>query len=100
VAAASFSEEKNGFKLIVVGDSDFIGNTYLQVSGNKDLALNMINWLTEEQDLITIPSKKTSSKPLVLSSNQAKVLFWLPVVGLPLLILLSGISIYLRRRRL
>jgi len=100
VAAASFSEEKNGFKLIVVGDSDFIGNTYLQVSGNKDLALNMVNWLTEEQDLITIPPKKTRSKPLVLSRNQAQVLFWLPVIGLPLLILLTGISIYLRRRRL
>lgn len=100
VAAASFSEEKNGFKLIVVGDSDFIDNTYLQVSGNKDLALNMINWLTEEQDLITIPPKKTHSKPLVLSSNQAQVLFWLPVIGLPLLVLLSGIVIYWKRRRL
>ncbi len=100
VAAAAWSEQKTGFKIVVVGDSDFINNTYLNLSGNKDLALNIISWLTAEKDLISIPSKKTATKPLVLSHTQAMVMFWVPVVVIPLTILILGLILYIRRRRL
>ncbi|MDL1971137.1 MAG: GldG family protein [Candidatus Desulfofervidaceae bacterium] len=103
VAVAAWSsndKDKKGFKMIVVGDADFVSNTYLQVSGNQDLALNLISWLTEEQDLIAIPPKKVETTPLALSRRQAELVFWLPVVILPLSIIGVGIGVYLRRRRL
>ena len=100
VAVAAWSEQKTGFKIVVVGDSDFISNTYLNLSGNKDLALNIISWLTAEKDLISIPPKKTATQPLVLSRTQAQVIFWLPVVAVPLSILAFGFIVYLRRRKL
>jgi len=100
VVVAAWSKDKHGFKIIVVGDADFVSNTYLQVSGNQDLALNLVSWLTEEQDLIAIPPKKPEATPLTLSRRQAEVIFWLPVVVLPLSIIGVGIGVYLRRHRL
>lgn len=100
VAVAAWPKDKKGFKMVVVGDADFVSNTYLQLSGNEDLALNLISWLTEEQDLIAIPPKKTETTPLALSREQAELIFWLPVVILPLSIIGVGIGVYLRRRRL
>jgi ABC-type uncharacterized transport system involved in gliding motility auxiliary subunit len=100
VASASWSEEEGGFKLVVVGDADFINNTYLNLSGNKDLVLNMINWLTEERDLMAIPPKKIEKIPFILSRTKAKVIFWVPMIVLPLLPLLGGVICFLIRRKL
>ncbi|MER3439330.1 MAG: hypothetical protein C4346_18045, partial [Chloroflexota bacterium] len=36
---------KGSPRLVVVGDSDFVSNLYIHFSGNRDLFLNMINWL-------------------------------------------------------
>ena len=91
---------KGDSRLVVFGDSDFISNTYLGLSGNKDLFLNTINWLTEEKDLIAIPPKEIKGTPLILTKNQAKIIFWLPVVIIPGLIFVFGIVVYSRRKRL
>ncbi len=100
VSVAVSAWKKGGFKIVVVGDSDFINNTYFNLSGNKDLALNMISWLGEESDLISIPTKKVKAAPLALSRNQAQLIFWVPVVIMPLFVLGIGIAVYWRRRRL
>lgn len=91
---------KGDSRLVVFGDSDFISNSYLDLSGNKDLFLNVINWLTEEKDLVAIPPKEIKNTPLILTRNQAKMVFWIPVVITPGLILILGIAAYIRRRRL
>lgn len=91
---------KESSRLVVFGDSDFISNTYLGLSGNKDLFLNAINWLTEEKDLVAIPPKEIKNIPLILTKNQAKMIFWIPVVIMPGFVLISGISVYLKRRKL
>jgi len=72
----------------------------LGLSGNKDLFLSTINWLTEEKDLIAIPPKEIKGTPLILTRNQAKIIFWLPVVIIPGLIFVFGIVVYSRRKRL
>ncbi len=91
---------KEGSRLVVFGDSDFISNTYLGLSGNKDLFLNVINWLTEEKDLVAIPPKEIKNTPLILTKNQAKMIFWIPVVIMPGFVLIWGIAVYVKRRRL
>ena len=59
------SEAPEG-RLVVVGDSDFIGNNLaLAPLGNADLFLNMVNWLTEDEDLIAIRPRppRTAESP-------------------------------------
>jgi ABC-type uncharacterized transport system involved in gliding motility auxiliary subunit len=91
------SEDKG--KIIVFGDSDFASNAYLNLQGNADLFLNAVSWLAEEGDLVAVRAKKRDSQPLMLSGWQANLVFWVPVVVMPLLAALVGVLVFTVRRR-
>ncbi|MBI2875518.1 MAG: GldG family protein [Candidatus Tectomicrobia bacterium] len=99
VKPVSAAKGKEHARLVIFGDSEFAGNAYLTVSGNEDLLLNTVSWLAEEEALISIRPKATRGNPVILTSHQAQVIFWVPVVLLPLSVLLIGISVLNRRRQ-
>lgn len=84
--------------LLVAGDSDFISNSYFNLSGNGDLFLNMVNYLAEEETLITIESREKGGRPVLLSQGQAKAMFWMVLVVVPLMVLAAGFAVYRVRR--
>ena len=87
--------------MVVLGDSDFVSNLYFAVLGNQDFFLNMVNWLAEAEELISIRHKKKQAypfSPLFLTENQKKIVFWFAVVIQPLFILSIGVFIYARRK--
>jgi gliding motility-associatede transport system auxiliary component len=86
-------------QIALFGDSDFAGNGYFNLSGNGDLFLNTVNYLTEEEALIAIRPAKTPVRPLSLSYSQAMVLFWVPMVLLPVLVIGAGIWVWRSRRK-
>jgi ABC-type uncharacterized transport system involved in gliding motility auxiliary subunit len=86
-------------KMIVVGDSDMVSNTHIKLAGNRDFFLNMLNWLAEENILISIRKKAPGLTPLMLTKAQGKLVFWLSMVIMPSLVLVTGIGVTLRRRR-
>ena len=92
------ANRKRYAKIVVIGDSDFVNNTNINLAGNKDLFLNSVNWLAEEADLITIRKKEISSTPLLLTKAQGRLMFWLPVIIMPSIVLIAGIFILNRRR--
>lgn len=85
-------------RVVVFGDSDFVGNAYVNLSGNRDLFMNALSWLAEEEDLIAIRPKKRESQPVVLSYTQGRVVFWTSVVLLPGAVIVIGIVVLGRRR--
>jgi len=85
-------------KIIVIGDSNFAGNTHFRLAGNKDLFLNTINWLAEEHSLISVRKKEAGISPMTLSNSQERLVFWLSVVILPSLILMIGVAVITRRK--
>jgi ABC-type uncharacterized transport system involved in gliding motility auxiliary subunit len=85
-------------QLLLFGDSDFASNGYFNLSGNGDLFLNAVNYLTEEEALIAIRPAKTPVRPLTLTSSQALALFLIPLVLLPGLIIGTGIWVWRSRR--
>ena len=87
-------------RLAVIGDSDFVKNRYYSLSGNGNFFLNVVNWLTEESDLIAIQPKTQTPRTIQLTPSQGRLLFVVSVVVLPLVILLLGISVWVRRRSL
>ncbi len=97
-AETSGSLKKWG-KLMVVGDSDFAGNTHIKLAGNKDFFLNMINWLAEEKILISIRKKETGLTPLMMTATQGNLVFWLSVVIVPSLVMVMGVGVAVRKRR-
>lgn len=87
-------------RLAVFGDSDFVTNRYYHHSGNGNFFLNTVNWLTEEEDLISIQPKTSSPRTIQLTPTQGRMIFFVSLIILPLAILLTGISIWFRRRSL
>ncbi|MBW2085265.1 MAG: Gldg family protein, partial [Deltaproteobacteria bacterium] len=85
-------------RFIVFGDSDFVSNSYVNVQGNGDLFFSAVSWLAEEEDLVSIRPKEMISDPLILSPLQGKLVFWLPVVALPFVLLVIGTLVLVRRR--
>lgn len=98
-AKEGIEDIKTWGKILVIGDSDFTSNKFIKTAGNKDFILNSLNWLAEENVLISIRKKETGQTPLMLSAVQSKMVFWLSVVIVPSLLLVTGIGVAARRRR-
>ncbi len=87
-------------RIVVTGSAQFASNQMLQaVQGNRELFLNSIAWLTGDENLISIRPKTTKADPLMLNNEQARLIFIIPVVMIPAIWLMIGISVYLVRKR-
>jgi ABC-type uncharacterized transport system involved in gliding motility auxiliary subunit len=95
--SASKSGEKGG-RLVVIGDSDFASNRANTLQRNGDLFYNTINWLAEDENLISIRPKSITNRRVTLTEGQASGLRWLDMVFLPGLVIISGIYIWWKRR--
>ncbi len=93
------SVEDKDQRIIVVGNGNFLSNTYLGNGGNLDLGLNLFNWLAGDDSLITIPAKATRDTSLNLSKNAAAVISIGFLIALPLAFIAIGIGIWWRRRK-
>jgi len=83
---------------VVVGDSDFVNNEYIQKMYNADLFLNMVNWLSGEDAYISIRPKATRGSMLLMTPEQTQTIFFNSVLIFPELLLLIGLAIWWRRR--
>lgn len=90
-------ETGNG-RFVVVGTSRWIGNGFLTFNGNRDLYLNMLNWLSSDEDLISIRPKDPEDRRLNMNPRQATMLFYGSVVVLPLAIIIAGVGMWWKRR--
>ena len=94
---AESGQGRKGF-VLAAGDSDFVSNTHFGLSGNGDLFLNMVNFMAEEENLITIEPRTKAGRPLLLTQSQAGMFFWTCLVLVPLLVLMTGLAVYRVRR--
>ena len=90
--------DENEARVVVVGSSRFARNYALGRGGNHDLFLNMLNWLSSDEDLISIRPKDPENTPLNISASQMTRLFLFSVLGLPLVIILFGVRVWWVRR--
>jgi ABC-type uncharacterized transport system involved in gliding motility auxiliary subunit len=88
-----------GWRLLVVGDSDFATNGLLTLSGNPTLLSNAFNWLLDRQELLGIGPKKPEQVRMTLTPGQLSGITWLVLAGLPALAIAAGVAVYYRRRR-
>jgi ABC-type uncharacterized transport system involved in gliding motility auxiliary subunit len=85
-------------RLVAFGDSDFASNGALGVSGNRDLFLNTVNWLAQQENLISIRPRDPEDRRITLTADQERRIFFLTVLIVPGLILLAGVQTWWRRR--
>ncbi|MBI1175650.1 MAG: ABC transporter [Sideroxydans sp.] len=85
-------------RIVVVGSGAFLANTYAGNGGNLDLGVNMVNWLANEEKLITIQPRAAKDSAVNLSKRQLSFISIGFVIVLPLLRVLSGGVLWWRRR--
>jgi len=92
------SERKPETRVAVIGDSDFAANAWLGIRGNRDLFLNIVNWLAQQENLIAIRPKEATDRRITLTRDQQLRLFWLSVFIIPGLVIATGVYTWWRRR--
>jgi ABC-type uncharacterized transport system involved in gliding motility auxiliary subunit len=99
-AAGKYNGGKEGGPgmFVVVGTSSWIANGFLSFNGNRNLFLNMLNWLSSDEDLISIRPKEPDDRPLNMNQRQVNMVLYSSVFGLPILIVVAGLGVWWRRR--
>jgi len=98
-AAGTISGSPSG-RFVVVGTSGWAENRAMgsRTLGNRDLFMNMINWLTADEDLISIRPKSTEDRPLTMTTQKLNTAFWLSVIIFPLAVVGFGLATWWKRR--
>jgi len=85
-------------RFVVVGSSSWAANSFIKFNGNSDLALNTIDWLASDEDLISIRPKQEEDRRVTMTNAQ---LSWVRLTSqflLPLVVVFAGFSVWWRRR--
>jgi ABC-type uncharacterized transport system involved in gliding motility auxiliary subunit len=87
-------------RAVVVGTSLWAQNNLIgsRQLGNRDLFGNMVNWLSSDEDLISIRPKAAEDRPLNLTAQKLNSVFWLSVVIFPLAVVGFGMATWWKRR--
>jgi len=99
-AAGTITAGSNKSRFIVVGTSQWALNnlTGSNSLGNRDLFSNMVNWLTSDEDLISIRPKEPTNQALNMNGQRQVMMFWLSVVFFPLAVVGMGLATWWKRR--
>lgn len=99
-AAGSYNtgKENSQGRFVVIGSSAWAANSFLNFNGNKDLALNTMNWLSSDEDLISIRPKPPEDRRVTMTRSQMNVVRITSQFILPLIVIVAGVSVWWRRR--
>lgn len=87
-------------RVAIVGDADFLANRYLGNGSNLGIGVNLINWLSLDDGLISISPRPAPDTRLELDKIEQLTIAIFFLIFLPLALLGSGLRIWLRRRKL
>jgi len=99
-AAGSYTtgKENSQGRFVVLGSSSWAANSFIRFNGNRDLALNAMNWLSSDEDLISIRPKEQDDRRITMTRAQ---LTWVRTTSqfmLPLVVVVAGVAVWWRRR--
>jgi ABC-type uncharacterized transport system involved in gliding motility auxiliary subunit len=91
-------KENSQGRFVVVGSSDWLANSFIAFNGNRDLALNTMNWLSSDEDLISIRPKEQDDRRVTMTQSQLNYVRITSQFIFPLAVILAGVSVWWRRR--
>jgi ABC-type uncharacterized transport system involved in gliding motility auxiliary subunit len=97
---AGVNNPRGNTRIIVVGDDIFLGNYYIDSSGNRDFLNAAVNWLCDRPWLVAgIEPRPVTNFRLHLTRQQQRQLTWLLLGALPGGVLFFGWLVWLVRRK-
>jgi ABC-type uncharacterized transport system involved in gliding motility auxiliary subunit len=99
-AAGSYKTGKENAqgRFVVIGSSAWMANSFINFNGNRDLALNTMNWLSSDEDLISIRPKEREDRRITMTRAQMN---WVRITSqflFPLAVVIAGVTVWWRRR--
>ncbi len=99
-AAGSYRTGKQNSqgRFVVIGSSAWAANSFIKFNGNRDLALNAMNWLSSDEDLISIRPKEREDRRITMTRAQMN---WVRITSqflFPLAVVIAGVTVWWRRR--
>ena len=91
-------KENSQGRFVVVGSSSWAANSFISFNGNRDLALNAMNWLSSDEDLMSIRPKDHEDRRITMTRAQMSWVRTTSQFLLPLFVLVAGISVWWKRR--
>jgi ABC-type uncharacterized transport system involved in gliding motility auxiliary subunit len=91
-------KENSQGRFVVIGSSEWAANSFIPSMDDSDLAVNAINWLASDEDLISIRPKDRDDRRITLTQAQFNWLRITSQILLPLLVIIGGVSVWWRRR--
>jgi ABC-type uncharacterized transport system involved in gliding motility auxiliary subunit len=85
-------------RLVVIGNSNFAANQFVGSQENGDLFFNTIDWLAQDENLISIRPKSPTNRRVTLTEGQWSMLRWFDLFFLPGLVIFAGVYIWWKRR--
>jgi ABC-type uncharacterized transport system involved in gliding motility auxiliary subunit len=91
-------KENSQGRFVVVGCSGWASNRFIDFNGNGDLALNAVNWLSSDEDLISIRPKPEEDRRITMTKSQFNVVLATSQFVLPLIVVVAGVAVWWKRR--
>ena len=92
--------ERGATRMIVVGDSLFLGNLQIDSAANRDFAAAAVNWLLERTQLLAgVGPRPVTQYKIAMTRAQLHRAQWVLLGALPGSVLVLGGLVWLRRRR-
>jgi ABC-2 type transport system permease protein len=85
------TQKKTESRFMVVGDSDMITDSIIEIGNNYNMVLNAINWLSEDEDLMGAREESSDVRMISLNATQAKAI---QVINLLIPFAIAGIGIF------
>ncbi|HEX3746604.1 MAG TPA: GldG family protein [Bryobacteraceae bacterium] len=98
-AAGTYNGATPG-RFVIVGTSMWAQNSLIgsRQLANRDLLANMVNWLSSDEDLISIRPKAPEDRPINITARSLTSVFWLSFVIFPLGVVAFGMATWWKRR--
>jgi ABC-type uncharacterized transport system involved in gliding motility auxiliary subunit len=85
-------------RFVVIGSSSWAANRFLGFNGNGDLASNALNWLSSDEDLISIRPKQQEDRRITMTRAQLILVRTVSQFVLPLIVIIAGTMVWWKRR--
>lgn len=95
--AESYTKEQ---RIVVMGDGDFLSNTFLGNADNLNMGLSIFNWLSHDEQFIAIPTQIKDDIILDISPTTLSLMGSFFLLVIPALLSLTGGIVWLKRRNL
>jgi hypothetical protein len=94
------SADRGATRMVVAGESFFLGNQTLDMLGNREFAMHAVNWLLARNELLVgVAPRPITEYKLTMTASQLSTTRWILMAGLPGSVLLGGMIVAVRRRK-